>query len=67
MNDRDLIEGLSEEERGLMLELLQMELRDLPVEIHHARRSEVRIDLAHRRDVVQRLVNRLQPQPSTAK
>jgi len=52
------------EERGLLLELLQVELRELPVEIHHARSSATRTDLQHRRAIAAALLQRLQAEPA---
>jgi hypothetical protein len=56
---------LSEAEWGLVVELLQLELRELPVEIRHAGSQEARQDLHHRLEMVQTLLQRL-PQPVTA-
>jgi hypothetical protein len=55
---------LADEEWGLVIELLQWELHDLPAEIHHSRVSSVREELRHREEVVRRLLARLQ-QPVT--
>jgi len=52
---------LSEAEWNLVIELLQRELQDLPVEIHHTRTSRVREDLCQRRTMIRELLGRLQP------
>ena len=51
---------LSEAEWALIVELLQREQRDLPVEIHHTRVAGVREDLHRRRDMVRELLARLE-------
>jgi hypothetical protein len=51
---------LSEAEWGLVSELLQLELRELPVEIRHASNQEARDELHHRLEMVQHLLDRLQ-------
>ncbi len=51
---------LTDDERLLLLELLRLELRELPVEIHHASSSTMRDQLHHRRDLVERLIRRLE-------
>ncbi len=52
---------LSEAEWALVLELLEQELRELPVEIHHTQTSDYRHDLIARRRLVQGLLDRLKP------
>jgi hypothetical protein len=51
---------LSEAEWGLVVELLQLELRELPVEFRHASGQEAREELHHRLGMVQQLLDRLQ-------
>jgi hypothetical protein len=51
----------SEEERDLLVDLLLLEQRELPVEIHRASNSETRKGLHHRRDLVEGLLARLRP------
>jgi hypothetical protein len=55
---------LSDAEWNLVIELLQLELRELPVEIRHASAQEARHELHHRLEMVQGLLDRLQ-QPAT--
>ena len=50
---------LSESERALLIELLEGELQELPVEIHHSRTINVREGLRHRRTMVRELLDRL--------
>ena len=50
---------LSDEEWDLIVELLECERNELPVEIHHTRSASVREDLQHRAEVVRRLLERL--------
>ena len=50
---------LSEAEWALVLELLEHEQSELPVEIHHTNRSSVRAELHDRAAMVRGLVNRL--------
>jgi hypothetical protein len=50
---------LSDEEWDLIVELLECERNELPVEIHHTRNSTVRAELQQRADLVQRLLSRL--------
>lgn len=52
---------LSEAEWTLMVELLERELSDLPVEIHHSRVASMREELSARRDLVRGLLDRLRP------
>jgi hypothetical protein len=56
---------LSEGEWALVVELLQLELRELPVEFRHAGGQEARHDLHQRLEMVQSLLQRLQ-QPAIA-
>ncbi|MGD0897438.1 MAG: hypothetical protein ABR915_06345 [Thermoguttaceae bacterium] len=56
MNDQP---NLSEQEWALVIELLQRELDELPVEIHHCRVASFREDLHHRLTMVQRLLEQL--------
>jgi hypothetical protein len=51
---------LSDAEWALIVEMLQLELRELPVEIRHAGGSKAREDLHHRRDMVQSLLSRIE-------
>ena len=57
---------LSDEEWDLVLELLECERNELPVEIRHTRSEGVRKDLRHRADVVRRLHDRLRQLESVA-
>jgi hypothetical protein len=50
---------LSESEWDLIVELLEQERNELPVEIHHCRNSDVRTELHERAEVVQNLLDRL--------
>ena len=58
---------LSDEEWGVIMDLLLLEQRELPTEIHHVRNIERHGDLQHRRQLIDQLVERLQPmmQPAT--
>jgi hypothetical protein len=47
-------------ERELLVELLQREHDDLPVEIHHCRVAAYREDLRRRQAMVQDLLDRMQ-------
>jgi hypothetical protein len=58
MNEQPI---LSDEEWALVIDLLRLELRELPVEIHHVQNSERRQTLHHRRELIDGLVNRLTP------
>ncbi len=51
--------NLSDEEWALVVELLEQERDELPVEIHHARVSRFRAQLRQRAEMVQRLLERL--------
>ncbi len=63
---------LSEAEWDLIVELLERERSDLPVEIHHTRSSSVRSKLHERAEMVQNLLARLRardgltPRPARA-
>jgi hypothetical protein len=50
---------LSEAEWALILELLERERSELPVEIHHTRSSSVRTELQERAEMVRGLLSRL--------
>jgi len=50
----------SDEERQLILQLLDKERRELPSEIHHTDNRGVREQLKHRLQSVERLLERLQ-------
>jgi hypothetical protein len=50
---------LSELEWDLIVELLEQERSELPVEIHHTRNSGVRGELHERAELVQNLLARL--------
>jgi hypothetical protein len=50
---------LSDEEWALVVELLERERGELPVEIHHTRNAGVRADLHQRDQVVRGLLDRL--------
>lgn len=52
---------LSEAEWALLVELLEREMEDLPVEIHHTQISSYRDDLRNRRDMIRDLLERLRP------
>jgi hypothetical protein len=62
MNDQP---ELSEAEWALVLELLQRERSELPVEIRHTRTSSVREELHGRQELVQALLQKLK-KPSVA-
>lgn len=51
---------LTDEERDVLLELLDRERTALPVEIHHTRTSKFRDMLRRRLEVVTELLNRLE-------
>jgi hypothetical protein len=55
---------LSEAEWALLIELLQQERDQLPVEIHHTRSAAFRDELQRRRRMVDSLLERL-PVPAT--
>lgn len=50
---------LSEAEWALVVELLERERSELPVEIHHTRSSSVRTELHDRAEMVRSLLGRL--------
>jgi hypothetical protein len=52
-------EDFSEEERALLLELLEHERSELPVEIRHTANARMRGELHERAKVVQRLIERI--------
>jgi hypothetical protein len=51
---------LQNAELDIVMELLERELRGLPVEIHHTRGNDFRELLRHRLKVLEELVQRLQ-------
>ena len=51
--------NLSESERALLLELLENEHSELPVEIRHTRNSIMREELHDRAKLVQGLIDRI--------
>ncbi len=51
--------NLSESERALLLELLENEHSELPVEIRHTRNSVMREELHDRAKLVQDLIDRM--------
>jgi hypothetical protein len=57
---------LSDEEWDLIVELLECERNELPVEIHHTRNASVHEELQHRADVVRRLLDRLRQMDAAA-
>ncbi|MCE5267971.1 MAG: hypothetical protein LLG00_08805 [Planctomycetaceae bacterium] len=50
---------LSDQERALVIELLERERAELPVEIHHTVNSRVREELHQRERTVRELLDRL--------
>jgi hypothetical protein len=50
---------LNEEEWALVIDLLESERNELPVEIHHTRNAQVREELHHRSKMVRELLDRL--------
>jgi hypothetical protein len=52
---------LSAEERDIVLELLDRERTNLPVEIHHTRTAKFRDHLRHRLSIIDALFDRLTP------
>lgn len=52
-------ENLSEAERSLLLELLECEQSELPVEIRHTRNSIMREELHERAKLVRGLIDRM--------
>jgi hypothetical protein len=55
-----VLENLSEKERTLLVQLLECEENELPVEIRHTHNLEVRAELHERLRLVQSLLSRLQ-------
>ena len=53
------IENLSEAEKALLLELLEREQSELPVEIRHTRNSSIRVELHQRAKLVQKLLDHM--------
>ncbi len=56
----------SEAQWALVLQLLERELNELPVEIHHTNRSSVREELQQRAEMVREMVARLRAKTMTA-
>jgi len=56
--------SLSRAEWDLVIELLERERAELPVEIRHTRTATVRDELHQRRDMVQQLLDRLTAAPT---
>ncbi len=54
---------LSDAEWALILEMLECERSELPVEIHHTRSSSVRAELQQRLDMVRDMLGRLRRTP----
>jgi hypothetical protein len=52
---------LSSEERVILIELLDRERTNLPVEIHHTRTGKFRDLLKHRLEMVDAILERLSP------
>ena len=50
---------VSTEEREVLVELLEHELRNLPVEIHHTRTLKFRDQLKHRLALIEDMASRL--------
>jgi hypothetical protein len=57
---------LSDAEWALVLELLERERSELPVEIHHTRSSSVRSELQQRAEIVRELLSRLRTRATVA-
>jgi hypothetical protein len=53
---------LSDQQWELLVELLEREHNELPVEIHHTRNSAVREELHRRQEIVKELLERLRSQ-----
>jgi hypothetical protein len=53
------LENLSDTERALLLELLECEQSELPVEIRHTKNSVMREELHRRAKTVERLIERM--------
>jgi hypothetical protein len=56
---------LSEEEWALVIELLERERSELPVEVHHTRNSRFRGALQQRAQMVHELLHRLRETPAS--
>ncbi len=56
----------SEGQWELMLQLLEREQDELPVEIHHTNRSSVREELQQRAEMVREMVSRIRARTMTA-
>jgi hypothetical protein len=54
---------LSDAEWALVIEMLERERDELPVEIRHTRSSTMRNDLHRRAEIVQELLHRLEQTP----
>lgn len=52
---------LTEAEWALIVELLEREFEELPVEIHHSRTTTYREELRARRELIRNLLERLRP------
>ena len=55
---------LSEEERGLLHDVLTMRLHDIRHEIHHTDQREFKGRLAHQEELLRRLLTVLAPGPA---
>jgi hypothetical protein len=62
MSDRPI---LSDAEWALIVELLQEERDELPLEIHHSQTSDYRDRLRERQEMVSSLLDRLHPVEAT--
>jgi hypothetical protein len=56
---------LTDAEWALVLEMLERERSELPVEIHHTRSSSVRLELQQRMEMVRDMLVRLRRTPVT--
>lgn len=56
---------LSDQEWELIVELLECERNELPIEIHHTRNSDVRAELQQRLSLVSQLLGRFQQAVAT--
>ncbi len=56
----------SEGQWELMLQLLEREQDELPVEIHHTNRSSVREELQQRAEMVREMISRIRARTMTA-
>ena len=52
---------LSSAEWELIIEMLERERSELPVEIHHTRSSQMRDELSSRREMIRGLLTRVRP------